>query len=117
MPGEVKGAGGQLISLDPYDGFEKLLIPIVEMNRKKRADYASEANLYQNFDRNAEMMDMEGYDALEDCLSMVARKFGRIVNLRGRDPKNESVVDSYLDLAVYGILCYGLAMRKAEEST
>jgi len=101
------------IELDPKDPFEKLLIPIVETNRKKRADYASDDNIYLNFDRNAEMMDLDGYDSLEDCLSMVARKFSRIVNLRGRDASNEAVEDSFLDLAVYGILAYGLALRKA----
>lgn len=103
------------VVLDPSDPFDKLLIPMVVMNRKKRADYASEGNIYKNFDRNVDMMDLEGYDALEDCLSMVARKFGRITNLRGREAANETVVDSYLDLAVYSVLAYGLAMRKAEQ--
>lgn len=103
------------IELDPKDAFEKLLIPIVEMNRKKRADYASEDNIFLNFDRNADMMKMEGYSALEDCLSMVARKFGRITNLRGRTAANETVADSYLDLAVYSILALGLALREAGE--
>lgn len=102
------------ITLSPKDGFEKLLIPMVETNRAKRADYASEDDMYLNFRRNAEMMDLEGFDALEDCLSMVSRKFGRIVNLRGRDATNETVVDSFLDLAVYAVLAYGLALEAAE---
>lgn len=102
------------LTLRPNDPFEKLLIPIVSTNRLKRADYASDDNMYLNFDRNAAMVGLEGYTALEDCLTMVARKFGRITNLRGREPSNEAVVDSYLDLAVYSILAYGLALREAE---
>jgi len=112
--GEVP-AIANVIYLDPTDPFDRLIIPMVEMNRKKRADYATQGNLFANFDRNAEMMNMPGYTALEDCLSMVGRKFNRITNLRGRPPKNETVLDSFLDLAVYGVLAYGLAMREAEQ--
>lgn len=102
------------VQLDPKDAFEKLIIPIVEMNRRKRADYAQEGSLFHNFERNAATMDLEGYTPLEDCLSMVARKLGRIVNLRGRSAANETVVDSYLDMCVYSILAYGLALDAAE---
>lgn len=106
-------AEGTLV-LDPEDPFEKLLIPIVEMNRRKRADYADDTDIYANFRKNAVSMDLRGYDALEDCKSMVTRKINRINNLRGRDPRNESVLDSFLDAAVYSILLYGLAMEAAE---
>lgn len=103
------------IELDPKDAFDRLLIPMVETNRKKRADYANDDNIFANFDKNAATMALEGYTALEDCLSMVSRKLGRITNLRGRDPSNESVLDSYLDLAVYAVLAYGLILREADE--
>jgi hypothetical protein len=102
------------LTLDPSDEFEKHLIGMVEMNRKKRADYASDDNIYANFDRNAATMGLAGYDALEDCLSMVSRKLGRIVNLRGRDPRNETVVDTFEDLAVYAVLALGLAKRRLQ---
>jgi hypothetical protein len=59
-------------------------------------------------------MGLAGYDALEDCLSMVSRKLGRIVNLRGRDPRNETVVDTFEDLAVYAVLALGLAKRRLQ---
>jgi hypothetical protein len=32
------------------------------------------------------------------------------------DPKNEAVIDSYLDLAVYGILTYALARQREQEA-
>jgi hypothetical protein len=101
--------------LDMNDPFESILIPLIMMNRKKRADYASEDNLFLNFDVNAMMMRLPGYDALEDCLSMVCRKINRITNLRDRDPMNESVEDTFTDLGVYVILLLGLYKRKQEE--
>jgi hypothetical protein len=101
------------MTLDPNDPFERLLIPLVEMNRKKRADYASDDNLFLNFDINATIMRFPGYDAYEDCLSMVARKLNRLTNLRGREPQNEGVIDTNIDLAVYSVLLYGLALRRA----
>ena len=79
---------------------------MVETNRKKRADYAASDNIFRNFERVAGMMDMAGYDAQEDILNMVFRKASRITNLRGKEPMNESVEDSWLDLAVYAILGY-----------
>lgn len=103
------------IILDPFDPLEARIIEMVEIHRRKRADYASEANPYQNFDRNAAALGIEGYGPLEDALSMINRKIGRIINLRGRDPRNESVLDSWLDLAVYSLLGYGIAVRDAKE--
>jgi hypothetical protein len=104
-------------SLHTDDVFESLVIKIVDMNRQKRADYASKENVFQNFDTNARMMNLSGYTALEDCLSMVTRKIGRITNLRGRDPLNETVYDSFLDLAVYAVLLLGLQVRDMEAFT
>lgn len=101
------------ITLDPGNPFDALLIPIVLTNRRKSADYASPADLYLNFRRNAAMVALPGYTPLVDCFSMVARKLGRIANLRGRSAQNEGVVDSYLDLAVYAVLTYGLALEEA----
>lgn len=102
------------ITLDANNPFDALLIPIVLTNRRKSADYASPADLYLNFRRNADMVALPGYTPLVDCFSMVARKLGRIANLRGRSAQNEGVLDSYLDLAVYAVLAYGLAMEEAD---
>lgn len=106
---------GISVTLDSEDEFDALLIPLVMLQRKKRADYANDQDIYANFRANAAALDLPGYTALQDCLSMVTRKVGRIVNLRGKEPNNESVVDSYMDLAVYSILAYGLALEAAEE--
>jgi len=104
------------VILDPEDPFDKLVIPLVELNKRKRADYAVPEDLFSNFRRNASMLDLDGYTPLEDCLAMVTRKLGRIFNLRGRDPNNETVLDSYDDLIVYAILAKGLALEEAGNS-
>lgn len=101
------------IMLDPNDPFDALLIPIVALNKRKRADYAVPGDLYINFRRNAMMMDLEEFTPVEDCLSMVTRKLGRLVNLRGRDAANETVLDTVEDLIVYAILLKGLMVEEA----
>lgn len=103
------------MELSKKDPFESLLIPIVEMNRKKRADYADEDNIFKNFDY-VEAATMEMVTAREYADIMVIMKTGRIQNLREQDePVNESVIDTYLDRAVYAILAYGLLLREADE--
>jgi hypothetical protein len=97
--------------LDLNDEFEYLLSTLIDLQRRKRADYANAQNLYNNFDVNSANMDLPGYTPFEDCKSMVLRKLGRINNLRGRDPQNEAVQDSVRDAVVYTILMYGLFMR------
>ena len=101
------------IALNPEDPFEKLLITICELNRRKRADYASDDNIYLNFDR---VEDMTGYAALQVIETMIGIKTARIRNLEelGTPPKNESLLDSRLDRATYCILDYGYARTIAE---
>jgi hypothetical protein len=100
------------LTLNSNDPFEKLLIPIVETNRKKRADYADEENIYKNFDY-VEKATMGMVNATDYADIMVTMKSGRIMNLRSQltKPQNESLLDTYLDRAVYAILAYGLALR------
>jgi len=86
---------------------------MVKMNRRKRADYASEANIFKNFDEVASasqgMVTAKEYADIQ-----VIMKTARIQNLRGRPAVNESVLDSYLDRAVYAVLAYGLALRERD---
>jgi hypothetical protein len=94
--------------LDTNDEFEKLLVDIAEMNRKKRADYGQPQNNYMNIDRAATQTALPPLDV---CDVMVAVKNGRIANLRGRSASNEHVRDTYLDRALYAIFAYGLYLR------
>jgi len=100
------------MDLDLDDPIEYVCAVIIETHRRKRADYATDEEPFKNFEVVARMMELEGYDRLSDCLTMVIRKVGRIINLRGSEPENESLLDSYKDLAVYGVLLYAMASEE-----
>ncbi len=101
------------ITLHPDDPYESVLLDMYNIHKKKAADYATEDDQFSNFHFVPQVLALDGYGVLEDITTMVARKLGRIVNLRGRSPKNESVQDSWLDLAVYAAL--GLAYLRSRE--
>jgi hypothetical protein len=89
---------------------------MVQLNRRKRADYATEADGLKNFRTRAAAMELEGFTALEAANQDVVMKTCRINNLRGRLAANESVLDSYKDRAVYAVLAYLLAKEEADAS-
>lgn len=107
MPAKPK----ETLTLDSNDEFERHIIDIVMMNRRKRADYANESNIYNNFDY-VERATQGMVTALEYCDIMVTMKNGRIMNLRGREATNETVEDTYIDRAVYAILALGMWRRE-----
>lgn len=94
--------------LDTEDPFEAALIDLVDMHRRKNADYAH-GSTWSNFDFTAGVL---GITAQEAALHNVAQKIARLAALKanGRtaNPNNESVKDTYLDLAVYAIITYAI---------
>jgi hypothetical protein len=105
----------EAVTLDPSDPFDAALIPLVETNRRKRADYAKDGDPFSSFTTSAELLGLKGFGAIEAALFNMAQKMTRLQSLRanGRmdDPQNEAVADTYLDLAVYGILTYAIAKQ------
>lgn len=105
----------QALTLDSQDPFERAVIDLVEMNRRKRADYATDDDVFSNFRSTS---DWAGFDyAWESALFNCAQKLERVKSLRenGRleEPANEAVLDTVLDNAVYGIIAYALALEEA----
>ena len=102
------------ITLDPTDPFDAALIPIVLTNRRKRKDYAKDGNPFSNFELAAGMLGIDGFGPAEAALFNQCQKLARIAALRanGRmnDTANESVLDTYLDNAVYGIILYAIVL-------
>lgn len=100
------------IELDPKDPFECVLIDIVDTNRRKRKDYAADGDPFSNFTLTSELLGLDGFDAVESALFNVCQKLARLKALRmnGRmdNPENESVADTYLDLAVYAVITYAI---------
>lgn len=93
----------ELLGLDYDDPIERVCIDIVQMNRRKRADYAQDGNIFSNFEQAAFAAGTSVEQGIE---YMIATKQARLVALRsnGRSPLNESVYDTKLDRAVYSII-------------
>lgn len=106
------------ITLDPNDPFDAALIPIVETNRRKRKDYAKDGDPFSNFRTTANMLGVDGFGPAESAFFNVLQKVARLQSLRvnGRmtETANESVTDTYLDLAVYAIILYAIVLQGSD---
>lgn len=111
LGGTLEPTSGGLY-LDPSDPFEAACIDLVSMNRKKRADYAMDGDPFSNFHQSAALLGMSGFGPVEAVLFNLSQKFARLSSLRknGRmeETQNESVHDTYLDIAVYAVILYAL---------
>jgi hypothetical protein len=109
------------VILNPSDPFDAALIPIVLTNRRKRKDYAQDGDPFSNFYTTAEMLGLVGFEGAESALFNVCQKIARLKALRmnGRmnQTANESVLDTYLDLAVYSIILYAIVLEEARPVT
>ena len=101
-----------VVTLDPTDPFEQVLIGMVEVNRRKRADYAVDGSPWSNFDEVSSGMGVDGFDAVASAEHNIRQKLARLTSLRknGRtkETANEAVADTYLDLAVYSVIALAI---------
>ncbi|HSW91327.1 MAG TPA: hypothetical protein VLG09_01615 [Candidatus Saccharimonadales bacterium] len=116
-------AGNQpdYLQLDPTDKFDRVIIEMVEMNRKKRRDYAADTDIFSNFRDVAGNLGVEGFGPAESAYVLLLTKVARLRSLRvnGRmaDPSNESVLDTFLDLAVYATIVLAMVKEATDDST
>lgn len=105
----------ETITLDPSDPFDAALIPIVLTNRAKRKDYAKDGDPFSNFRDTSALMGLDAFTPVEASLFNVTQKLARLKSLRqnGRmnETANEAVGDTYLDLAVYGVITYAIFLE------
>lgn len=106
------------VILDPNDPFDAALIPIVLTNRNKRADYARDGDPFSNFTTTSALLGLREFKAVDSAFFNVLQKVVRIQSLRlnGRlnRPNNETVLDTYLDLAVYAAITYAIASQQGK---
>jgi hypothetical protein len=99
--------------LDPANAWDAALIEIHELHVRKSADYAADDSEFSNFEDTAELLGLSGFEALEAAIFNCAQKMVRLKSLRrnGRldEPENESVQDTYRDLAVYSVIALVLS--------
>lgn len=102
--------------LDPNDPFDKVILKMVEVNRAKRRDYALDGGFDSNFTDVAFNLGIDDFGNVESAYVLLLTKVARIRSLRknGRmeDPSNESVVDTFVDLANYAVLCLAMIQEK-----
>lgn len=96
------------IELNPSNAFEAVLIQMVEMHRKKAADYAGDAHPNSNFYNSGQQLGLTGGHA---CEVLIATKQARLRVLlpkfwgqEGSGPVNEGIDDTLLDRAVYSVI-------------
>lgn len=77
---------------------------------KKNADYADKSSWRSNFDQVAKQMCFK--DGVDSADTLIAVKQARLQALRanGTSPKNESLIDTYLDRMVYAVIAYALVL-------
>lgn len=73
---------------------------ILELLESKGDDYANEDRL-SNFKETGILC---GTTAFQVCLNQIGIKISRIVNLIGKEARNESMEDSLQDLTTYSLL-------------
>lgn len=94
--------------------FADLLHKMAKIYVRKAADYSKDNNQYSNFEYAAQVSGIFTNDIDRVFATMLGIKMARIAELRkGKTPKNESLADSFLDLAVYAVL-WGSYFSKQE---
>lgn len=83
-----------------------ILDKIKTIHEKKNADYAAIGSPYENFTRSAELQSWFANSIDKSFAVLVGTKLARLSTLlnSGNEPNNESIEDSFLDLATYCIL-------------
>jgi len=84
--------------------FHELLEEIRELHNRKNADYSEENNPLSNF------YECERFNvpAWKGCLVRISDKTSRIFRLAAKgkaEVKDESIIDTLKDLAVYSLIC------------
>lgn len=98
------------VVLNESDPFELAMADIVRMFRKKNADYARTGSRWSNFEDMSRFLGDEDKPWLSS-LVLCQQKLSRIGALvsAGKEPTNESLIDSLLDNAVYAAMALAMA--------
>jgi hypothetical protein len=87
-----------------------------KLTKLKRETLLSKGDDYANQDRLSNFKlagAVTGMDAKKNCLALIGTKVARLGNLlHGKEPKNEAVIDSVLDLSNYADLLYMILIEE-----
>jgi len=106
--------GSETITLHLKDPFDNAIFQIIKTAERKRADYASKAAPFSNFEFTASYFGLRIYQSADfNELQKLARL--RELNQPGMEPINEPVMDSYLDKAVFAVLAYAMYLQEYKD--
>lgn len=98
------------ITLDEKDEFESVLVKMVETRRSKGHDYGDDNDTFSNITAAEEF----GVPAWRGAAIRLNDKVSRVKSMSRKGVlKNESIEDSFLDIAVYAIICLIMWRRHA----
>lgn len=80
----------------------------------KSSDYASESDVLSNFKKSGKVLDQT---AAQNVLGLIQTKVTRLSELvaKGRNPMNESVADTIIDLSNYSFLMHCCLVEQQEQ--
>lgn len=83
--------------------FVELMNQSIEIHKKKNADYAAVGKEFENFDRSNHIAAWFRNPNDKTFVILIATKLARLATLlnSNREPNNESIEDSFLDLTTY----------------
>ena len=86
--------------------FHKMLDKMREIHNKKNEDYSESNNAFSNFEISAEILKHFKYPTDQIYVALISTKLARLSALLNseRKPNNESIRDSFIDLANYVLL-------------
>ncbi len=79
---------------------------IKQIHEKKNQDYTAVGSPFENFERSAEVSSWFKHNIDKVFTTLIATKLARLATLLNKDsaPNNESIADSFDDLATYCLL-------------
>lgn len=84
---------------------KRILERIKEIHDRKNHDYAQEDNPFSNFERSGELISWFADPVHQSFAGLIGIKLARLAELlNGKEAKNESIDDSFLDLCTYCVL-------------
>ena len=100
----------------PIPAVLEMLKKIEEIHTRKGRDYAAAENPFENFERSATVTSWFKFEEDKVFATFISTKLARLATLlnSGAKPNNESIDDSFLDLATYCILWYA-AYKDSEQ--
>lgn len=102
------------MSRNPH--FAALLKKMEETHERKSHDYSKDTNPFSNFEFSELLSNMFTDPSDRVFAVFVGTKLARLAELRsGKNPKNESIEDTMLDLTVYSALWYSKLARDVFE--